>query len=147
MPNLRKALITVFATGAVLAIPAAPRALAATHAPAAAVHQVAAGDNSPASMTAAPAKVHRAACTSLTFNVYHDRAIRPLCYAGTGAIKPDIKAVHEITTGQYRGCLVIAQNNRIISFRSFKPHMILRFSPRTTLMSFQLARHPVACPV
>lgn len=29
MPNLRKALITVFATGAVLAIPAAPRALAA----------------------------------------------------------------------------------------------------------------------
>ena len=111
MPNLRKALITVFATGTVLATLAAPHALAATHTPAAAVQhasarQVAAGEYASTSVTAAPAKVHRAACTSLTFNVYHDHALRPLCYAGTGAIKPDIKAVREITTGQYWGCLV-----------------------------------------
>ena len=88
MPNLRKALITVFATGTVLAISTAPHALAATHAPAAAVQdasarQVAAGEYASTSVTAAPAKVHRAACTSLTFNVYHDHALRPLCYAET----------------------------------------------------------------
>lgn len=150
MPNLRKALITVFATGAVLAAPAAPHALAAARAPAAAVQhtsarQVAAGESAPAPVTAAPAKVHRAACTSLTFNVYHDHALRPLCYAGTGAIKPDIKAVREITAGNYWGCL-IARAGRMTISRSFKPHMILRFPSRIELTYFRLARHPVACP-
>lgn len=152
MPNLRKALITVFATGAVLATAtaAAPHALAATHAPAAAVQdasarQVAAGEYASTSVTAAPAKVHRATCTSLTFNVYHDHALRPLCYAGTGAIKPDIKAVREITAGHYWGCLV-ARAGKMTIFRSFKPQMILRFPSRAELIYFRLARHPVVCP-
>jgi hypothetical protein len=139
MPNLRKALITVFATGAILAIPAAPHALAATHAPAAA------GEYASTSVTAAPAKVHRAACTSLTFNVYYDHALRPLCYAGTGAIKPDIKAVREITAGHYWGCLVARAGKTTIA-RSFKPQMILRFPSRVELIYVRLALHPVTCP-
>jgi len=62
-----------------------------------------------------------------------------------GAMKPDIKAVREITAGHYWGCLV-ARAGKMTIVRSFKPKMILRFPSHVELIYLRLARHPAMCP-
>jgi hypothetical protein len=130
MSILRKTVIAAVAVSAILAAPTAALASTGQHAVAPA---------------AAPAKVHRAPCTGLTFNVYHDHTARPLCYAGTGTARPNIPAVNQVTTGRYWGCLTARAGTAVI-FRGFRPRMVIGFTPPVKLVSLELATHPVPCP-
>lgn len=130
MSILRNTVIAAVAVSAIFAAPAVALASTGQHAVAPA---------------AAPAKVHRAPCTPLTFNVYHDHTARPLCYAGTGTTRPNIPAVYRVTTGRYWGCLA-ARAGTGVRFRSFRPRKVIGFTPPVNLLSFELATHPVPCP-
>ncbi len=134
MSILRKSMITALAAGALLAAPSAALASTTQHAA------------SQSTAVSAVTKVHRAPCTGATFNVYHDHAPKPICYAGTGTISPRIRGVYRITTGQYWGCLrlLVAKN---FMYRGFNPKQIILFVRPVELVSFELAHHPVACPL
>jgi hypothetical protein len=137
MSILRNFVITAFAVSAMFAAPSAALASTAQHATAqqATVNAV----------MSPPGTVHRAPCTGVTFNVYHDHTVKPICYAGFGTKSPHIAAVTRITTGRYFGCLRLSIGHAIL-FRSFNPKQSLLFPSPVELLSFQLAGHPVACP-
>jgi hypothetical protein len=131
MSILRKLAITTLVASAMLGVPSAAFASTAGH-----------GITRPATTQSAVTAVHRAPCTAVTFNVYYDTSKRA-CYAGTGTIRPDIRSVHEVTTGEYWGCFLI---------RIGKTQVLVHFVPRETIAGrsgeleyLQLARHPVVC--
>jgi hypothetical protein len=94
MSVLRKFMITVLIVGAATAAPSAALASPTQHAAAR------------SGTVTAPAKVHKVPCRSWTFNVYY--GIRgETCYAGAGALRPDIKNVYKITTGANTGFLAV----------------------------------------
>lgn len=133
MSILRKSMVTALAAGALLAAPSAAFASTAQHAA-----------NSTA--TSAVATVHRAPCTGLTFNVYHNNLAKPICYAGTGTISPRIQGVNRITTGEYWGCLRLRVGTALEE-RSFDPRQLIDFARPVELVSVELAHHLVTCPL
>jgi hypothetical protein len=135
MSTLRESMITAWPlTGALLATPAAALASTIQHAA------------SSATAASASAKVRRALGTGLTFNVDHDHPFNPICYAGTGTISPHVQGVHRITTGEYWGCLRYRAGTALAD-RSFDPSETVPFPRPVELVSFELARHPAACPL
>lgn len=135
-------LISALVIGGLVAAPSA--AFASTVQPATG-QQAAATISTAPSMTTAPGTVRRVPCTGLTFNVYHDHYPEPVCYAGTGAKTLDIKSVVRITTGEYWGCYTT--RNRGIAFGSFHPGEPIPFPKPVELVSIELARHQVVCPL
>jgi hypothetical protein len=95
--------------------------------------------------TAQPATVHAVRCTAPAFHVDHGAPGKVTCYAGTGTKTVDIRTVHEITAGEYYGCLVARAGNQL-EFRSFRPGQPIPFLKPVELVSFQLVRHQVVCP-
>jgi hypothetical protein len=131
MSILQKLATTTLIVGAMLGVPSA--AFASTTGQAA---------TRPATTQSAVTAVHRAPCTAVTFNAYHGTS-KPACYAGAGTIRPDIKNVREVTTGEYRGCFLIRGGPTQALFH-FTPHenILVRSGEMVYL---QQARHPIVC--
>jgi hypothetical protein len=124
MSVLRKFMIAALVAGAATAAPAtsfASTAQSATSQPGATTASTA------HSVSAVPAKIRRVACRSYTFNVFSPPH-RETCYEGTGTIKPGIRNVYRITTGENTGFMEIRVGPTDI-YRNFLPGGILKGLP------------------
>jgi hypothetical protein len=124
MSVLRKFMVTTLITGAAIAAPSAASAATARHV-APRLPGVTAAVPSPAD--AVPAKIRKVPCRSWTFNVYHGTR-GGTCYEGPGTVRPDIKNVRTITTGENTGIFCV-QSGTAHACGGFRPNQLFIYPP------------------